>query len=309
MRVLYITTARRAGAWLAESFASDSASRVQLDEVVGMTAGLERLRDEVFDCVLVSHEPDALDALALIEGLRAAGSDEPLIIMGSQSEQELAALAFEVGADAYVCVHTTTTRALIWILARAVERQRLIRENKRLSQSERHRLRQEHQETQRLLDQQRALLHDLVDLHQAPPSHVAGEEEDGSGLASSARSAAPIELDCMRLPAELVAHYRELLRAYVIMGSGNLAGEMTELGELLATAGITAHQTMQLHLHVLEELVRGLGSRSTRHLMTRADLLALEVMVHLAECYRRRYERRIDPPVQQLLPGFEPMLV
>ena len=61
---------------------------------------------------------------------------------------------------------------------------------------------------------------------------------------------------------------------------------------------------MQLHLHVLEELVRGLGSRSTRHVMTRADLLALEVMVHLAECYRRRYQARIHPPVQRLLPGF-----
>jgi DNA-binding NtrC family response regulator len=170
MRVLYITTPRRTGAWLAESFASDSASQVVLDEAVGMAAGLERLRDEVFDAVLVTHEPETLDALALVEGFRAAGSDEPMIIMGSQSEQELAALAFEVGADAYVCVHTTTTRALIWILSRAIQHQRLIRENKRFSQAERHRLRQEHQETERLLDQQRALLQDLEHLHQAGPT-------------------------------------------------------------------------------------------------------------------------------------------
>jgi len=62
---------------------------------------------------------------------------------------------------------------------------------------------------------------------------------------------------------------------------------------------------MNLHLHVLEELVRGLGSRSTRHVMTRADLLALEVMVHLAEGYRQRYQHRISPPRQQALPGFD----
>ena len=47
---------------------------------------------------------------------------------------------------------------------------------------------------------------------------------------------------------------------------------------------------MQLHLHVLEELVHGLGARSTRHVMTRAGLLALEVTVHLpraiADCTR-----------------------
>jgi DNA-binding response OmpR family regulator len=303
MRVLYITTPRRAGGWLTESFASDSASQVLLEEVVGMAAGLEWLRDEVFDAVLVSHEPEVLDALSLVEGFRAAGSDEPIIILGSQSEQELAALAFEVGADAYVCVHTATTRALIWTLSRAMEHQRLIRENKRLSHAQRHRLRQEHQETERLLDQQRALLHDLERLRQVRPA--GSELVESQRLADSdggPPSCPPV--NCLPLPVELIAHYRELLRAYVIMGSGNLAEEMAELAELLATAGVTAHQTMQLHLHVLEELVRGLGSRSTRHVMSRADLLVLEVMVHLAECYRCRYVHRVDPPVQRLLPGF-----
>jgi hypothetical protein len=38
--------------------------------------------------------------------------------------------------------------------------------------------------------------------------------------------------------------------------------------------------------------------------MTRADLLMLEVLVHLAEGYRRRYRERINPPRQMLLPGF-----
>ena len=65
------------------------------------------------------------------------------------------------------------------------------------------------------------------------------------------------------LPAELIAHYRELLRTYVIMGSGNLSDELKRLAELLVTAGLTARQTMQLHLHVLEELIHGLGTRST----------------------------------------------
>jgi hypothetical protein len=60
-----------------------------------------------------------------------------------------------------------------------------------------------------------------------------------------------------------------------------------------------------LHLHVLEELVHGLGTRSTRHVMTRADLLAMEIMIHLAEKYRRRYQERANPAVQRLLPGFE----
>ena len=38
--------------------------------------------------------------------------------------------------------------------------------------------------------------------------------------------------------------------------------------------------------------------------MTRADLLILEVMMHLGEGYRRCYDELLHPPAQQLLPGF-----
>jgi hypothetical protein len=80
---------------------------------------------------------------------------------------------------------------------------------------------------------------------------------------------------------------------------------MQELSELLVTSGITPQQTMFLHLQVLEELVRGLGSRSARHVMTRADLLVLEIMIHLAEGYRGRLLERVHPPRQLCLPGFD----
>ena len=151
MRVLYITTRQRTGGWLAEAFAADSASEVILEEAVGTAAGLARLRDEVFDAVLVSHEPGELDALDLIEGYRAGGADEPIIVLGMQSEQEMAALCYEVGADGYVCVHTATTRNLIWIVARAVQRHQLVRENQRLALGEQARLQREHDEAERLL--------------------------------------------------------------------------------------------------------------------------------------------------------------
>ena len=161
MRVLYITNRQRTGGWLAEAFAGDSASEITLEEAVGSVAGLARLRDETFDAVLVSHEPGELDALDLIEGYRAGGADEPIVVLGTQSEQEMAALCHEVGADAYICVNTTTTRNLIWVVARAVQRCQLIRENRRLNQAERQRLQREQDEAQRLLRQQRSLIHDI----------------------------------------------------------------------------------------------------------------------------------------------------
>ncbi len=309
MRVLYITNRQRTGGWLAEAFAADSASEIALQEAVGSVSGLARLRDETFDAVLVSHEPGELDALELIEGYRAGGADEPIVVLGVQSEQEMAALCYEVGADAYVCVNTTTTRNLIWVVARAVQRCQLVRENRRLNQAERQRLQREHDEAERLLRQQRALIEDLEAIRNrgrrscSAESRRRGAEQEDEPAAR--RGADTPRRQPPDLPRELVHHYRELLRTYVIMGSGNLASELSRLADLLATAGVTARETVQLHVHVLEELIHGLGSRSTRHVMTRADLLALEIMIHLAEGYRVRYSERAHPPVQRMLPGFD----
>ncbi|MBN1396388.1 MAG: hypothetical protein JW959_15290 [Pirellulales bacterium] len=283
MRVLYITTRQRTGGWLAEAFAADSAAQVILEEAVGTAAGLARLRDENFDAVLVSHQPDALNALDLVEGYRAGGADEAIVVLGTQSEQEMAALCHEVGADGYLCVHTATTRNLIWVIAKGVERRQLVRENQRLTLAEQTRLQRDHDEAALLLEQQRTLT--------ADPDNRA----DGA-----------IDLPIARfLPDELTAHYRELLRTYVIMGSGNLADELRRLAGMLVVAGLTARQAMQLHLQVLEELVHGLGSRSTRHVMNRADLLAIELLLDVAEGYRLRYRERVNPPMQKRLPGFD----
>src|ERR1044071_3393202 len=103
MKVLYITTLHRTGGWLAEAFRADCASEVLLVETVGVTAGLSHLRDEVFDAVLVSHEPGVLDALDLVEGLRAGGNDEPMIVLGAAPSAEMSAMTHEVGADAHCC--------------------------------------------------------------------------------------------------------------------------------------------------------------------------------------------------------------
>ena len=283
MKVLYVTTAERTGGWLAEAFAADSASVVLLEEVLGVTAGIARLRDEVFDAVLVSHEPGHLDALEMIKGLRAGGSEDPMIVLGDLPQHEVDALAYEVGADAYCSVNDATTRSLIWMVARAVERSNLIRENCNLVQSETQRLRHEQHEAQRLLAQQKSLVDQPADDSEPP---------------DATQPAAAL------LPERLVTHYREMLRAYIIMGAGNLSDEMAAFCELLVSAGVTAQRAMQLHLHVLEESIAGLGNRSARHVMNRADLLALEMMLNLTERYRTHYLNQATPKRQMFLSGF-----
>jgi DNA-binding response OmpR family regulator len=304
MKVLYVTTLHRTGGWLAEAFATDCAAEVWLKEAVGVTAGLAHLRDEVFDAVLISHEPGVLDALDLIEGLRAGGHDEPMIVLGTAPSADTSAICFEVGADGYCCVAETTTRSLLWTIARAIERFQLVREHRRMVQMEQQRLAQEHQEAERLLTEQRALIAELESIRQGrtPPDYNRENGVlDSCPSYLTPRSSLVTECD---LPERLVAHYREMLRAYVVMGAGNLADEMTTLANLLADAGVSARHAMQLHVHVLEELVGSLGNRSARHVMNRADLLVLEVMAHLADGYRLRYHNRCHPPRQRLLPGF-----
>ncbi|HYO24119.1 MAG TPA: hypothetical protein VEQ85_04140 [Lacipirellulaceae bacterium] len=317
LKLLAITAAAGGGAWLAEAFAADGAANVALSEAVGVAGGLARLRDEAYDAVLVSHDPGMLDALEFAAAFRAAGNDDPLILLGTEPPPDVEALAYESGADDYSCITQTTVRGLLWKLARAIRRCQLARENRRLIQAERQRLQQEHHEAERLLDQQRAVLTDLESLSEGPaaellasaPSPAGGRLSVAGGTVHDSPTAAagramPASAKAAALPPLLVDHYRELLRAYVIMGAGNLAGEMTALALLLVESRVSAQHTMQLHVQVLGELVDGLGNRSARHVMNRADLLALEVLSHLADGYRQRAHEHRTPVRQLALPGF-----
>jgi DNA-binding NarL/FixJ family response regulator len=316
MRLLFITTPGRTGGWLAEAFAADRAVRIELEQATGAAAGLVRLQEETFDGLLVSHHLPDLDALELVAGLRAGGFEYPAVILGEESEQELAVLAYEVGADAYVCVHTATTRGLIWSLARAVDWHRLVRENRQLAQAQRQRLQWEHQEAERLLAHQRALVAELEAM-QAGGSSAGPAQAGGTGWpvpsdaeAGGAAAVSPSQhllreaaVPRASLPSRLVSQYRELLRAYVVMGSGHMGSEMAGIGEILVRAGLSAGQLVALHLEAVEDLLRGLGSRSARHVLNRADLLVLEVLLFLCEAYRRRYRQMQHPPRQLCLPG------
>lgn len=289
LRVLFVGGSSPVGTWLEEAFRSDSACSVTMELTQGIAAGVARLRDEAYDAVLVSHEPDSLDALELLDAIRTGSSDEqPILVLGTGSEREMADLCFESGADAYLCVDNTTTRTLLWQVARARERHQLISENRRMRQAQRHRLQLEHDEATRLLQQQRALIAGLETIPRTLPiSQLASQSLVSGSIQDPCPSAAAIEnSDAENLPTSLGGRYRELLRAYVIMGSGNMADEMTRLTEQLAFSNVSSAQLMMLHLHVLEDVVSSLGNRSARHVLNRADLLILEIMMNLAERYR-----------------------
>jgi DNA-binding response OmpR family regulator len=213
MRVLHVTASGRTEGWLKNALTFDSATEIELHEARGATEALETLRDEVFDAILVSHQADDFDALEFVAGLRAGGTEEPVVILGTDDEFEITPLCYEVGGDGYVCVNTATVRMFLWVLARAVERHQLLRENRRLLQGERQRLRHEHQEADRLLCQQRALIADLESLREPTASEPdatldsPNESPESNELKAAATAASPDGAAC-DLPPQLIAHYR-----------------------------------------------------------------------------------------------------
>jgi hypothetical protein len=245
---------------------------------------LTLLRDESFDCLLVRVNPARQvpgdDPMSLARGIRAGGCADPIVIVAVTTDDETWAEALKLNVDLLVSVKGWESSALIPAIQRAVERGRMLHEIDRLSAADRRRLARERDEADYLLSQQRQILAAVEHLAGAARAADAGETQAASGGGER-----------VRLTAEFDDYYQELLRTYVIMGSGNLVAEITRLADLLSRAGLGPRDVLDLHLARVERLVRGLGNRSTRHVMARADLLALELMIHLGECYQQQLLR------------------
>lgn len=277
--MLFVAADHGSAGWLSDLLEPDRAMTFKVEAIVGAASGLAKLRSESYDAIVVQHLTDELDALEFVVAHRAGGTDETLIVTGDFGEACFAPLCYEIGADGYLSMAEASARQMIWAIGRAIEWHRLQRENRRLADLDRQRLKLEHREAERLLAQQRCFASGLGEI-----SSVDVIADDGFPRAFDHTPAADSPL---KLPASLVERYRELLRAYVIMGSGNLAAETAALVSDFHAGRLPAPRVMQCHVHALEDTLMGLGSRSSRHVMARADLLVLEVMVQLAERYRR----------------------
>ncbi|MBS0264045.1 MAG: response regulator [Planctomycetes bacterium] len=234
---------------------------------------LSLLRDESFDCLLLrttaARSSAEEDPLTLARGIRAGGYLDPIVVVTTGIDDASWTEALRLNVDLLVSAKGWESSALIQTIQRAVERGRMLHEIDRLSTADRRRLVRERDEADQLLEQQRRILQGLERHLQTTTATLP-----------------------LTLPPAFDEYYQELLRTYVIMGSGNLSGEIAKLAELLAQAGLTPPQVLRLHLDRVEQLVRGLGNRSTRHVMSRVDLLALELMVNLGECYQRQQARQ-----------------
>lgn len=248
---------------------------------------LTLLRDESFDCLLLRVngplEASEDDPLSLARGIRAGGCGDPVVVVTRIADDDTWRDALQLNVDLLVSTKGWESTALVPAIQRAVERGEMLRDNDRLAAADRRRLVRERDEAEYLLQQQHQILEAL---EQRGRRGARGTREPGPGTGEDFGEAA--QHQSALLPPELDAYYQELVRTYVIMGSGSLVTEIARLADLLAEAGLSPREVFDFHLLRVGRLVRGLGNRSTRHVMARADLLALELMIHLGECYQRR---------------------
>lgn len=242
---------------------------------------LTLLRDDPFDAVLIAAVSEGFaEAASLVKAIRASGCEDPLVLLAPRiSDADWLDLSREE-CELLQSARMWDSPALVSVLKRAIIRSEQTRQSRRLEIAQTKRMARERDETEQLLSQQRRIIDDLDARDATEPANVARQALlDCFGRAPPCRTA---------LPTEINGYYQELLRTYVIMGSGNLGGEIAKLADLLAVAGCGPREALSLHLERVESLVGGLGNRSTRHILARADLLALELMIHLGESYRRR---------------------
>lgn len=250
------------------------------------------LRNETFDCLVIGTTSNSVEVLwdteSLVRAIRASGCNDPLVLLMDEPNDDLTALVAQLNGELLVSHVTWNSRALVTVIQRAIRNVETARENHQLAVANHRRLVRERDEAGHLLRQQRDIISELEELANGRLGTVAAEANSDLACIDVAFGHVPsdgAERSAISVPDEIEQFYQELLRTYVIMGSGNLGGEIADLARILAEFRLSPRDTLSLHLERVEEVVRGLGNRSTRHVMARADLLALELIIHLGECY------------------------
>ena len=302
LRLLCVGATEPAWSGLTLQLDAQGCTELNLKWVRAANEALGLLRESSFDCLLIhqaphsGHADERYESLALLRAVRASGCDDAVVIVAADADDLLwSATCIEEG-ELLVTSKGLESAALIAVMQRAMHRVELMRENRRLLVTDRRRVSRERDEAEHLLSQQRQILSSL--------EFVAGPNAVDAAAGPRSDNRRPPEPSPRAvLPVEVNQYYQELLRTYVIMGSGSLGTEIAKLAELLCIAELNPREALEIHLERVEQLVRGLGNRSTRHVLARADLLALELMIHLGECYQRRARSKTDPGLAKADPG------
>jgi hypothetical protein len=228
---------------------------------------LSLLRSEQFDCIIVArldrdrtewpvHSPSKV-----VQAIRSIGCDDPILVFVGEDSAELTGLA---DLDCEVIATGWESAALATWIPRAIRRHETQSEHQKLSIRDSRRRNWERGESLVQLQLQREIAARFLEPQSPAENHSTGP---------SRRNA---------IPDQIRDYYLELLRTYVIMGTGNLSGDLAHLSRGLAQAGVTPPEAFELHLDCLSRLIEGLGLQSLRHIVSRANLLSVEFLLNMS---------------------------
>ena len=200
------------------------------------------------------------------EAVRSSGDDTPILVLTSRPVDE-----FSVNLPGDHCIEVLVSnsgwdsQALVPALRRLLSRTEDSSDREQLLAGQRRRTALDRSEVDRILEQQ------LV---------IAGR--DGGMFTVTAPTADNGNTaDTGNVPPGVSAEYEALLRSFVVMGSGRMATEVQAIALWLRQRRFTARQVLAFHLLHVRRLISQLGSRSTRHVLTRSNLLILELLTCL----------------------------
>lgn len=259
----------------------------RLEWVSTSEEALRLLRNDSYDCLLIEVDSSTrVSRQELLQAIRMSGCDEPIVLVSAVPDDQITLAACAFDTELLTSPALWDSPALLSLLERALQKHRQQQDYRQLQIENHRRLVRERDEAERLLNQQRSMVEELQSL--VYPGALESQQVQKPAEAKQEQSVIQESVDSGQVPAEIPEYYHELLRTYVIMGSGSLKEEIVQIAELLSAARLSSRQVLEFHLECVEIIVRGLGNRSTRHVMARADLLALEMMVHLGECYQQK---------------------
>lgn len=254
LNLLYVTGPKSPHNWLRKALITEHECDVQLIETASFGNALERLRTEAFDAILVDHEADVPSCDACVAAVRTGShAHQAIIVLGDEPASRVAMPWYEAGADAYIAVQLTTPRELIWQIARAAERAQLASENHQLRQRQQRQKSLEQDEVLKLISEQEAIL---------------GRDSTWDGRPPM-------------MPEWLGPQLRELLQAYVVMGSGNSMPELGRFIERVQQTPLPRFAVTRAFTAVLRSVMEELGTRSSRHVYNRGNLLLCELLLAL----------------------------
>lgn len=164
---------------------------VKLSVVVDGEAAVAALRDHAFDCVLLDHNLPRGSGLTVLQALREAGDDTPVVAMTGHGDEDLVVELMKAGATDYIAKHSLRPERL----AQSIRSALLLRQARRSARASQRALQDQLQFAELVVG---IVSHDLRNPLQAISMSTALLERRGDLPAESLQAVARIKSSSQR---------------------------------------------------------------------------------------------------------------